>query len=75
MTPRERVLRVLLRILACPYRYTKRDLADHFGYSKDSIDEDIQAIKAKTKGENYTGLRKSPHPTFHFCIAIKLVIS
>ena len=46
MTPRERVIQVLLRILARPYRYTKRDLAEHFGYSKDTIDEDIQAIKA-----------------------------
>ena len=44
MTPRERVLKVLLRILAHPYRFTKRDLAKHFGKSKDAIKEDIEAI-------------------------------
>lgn len=44
MTPRERVLRVLLRILAHPYRFTKRDLADHFEMSKDAIKEDLEAI-------------------------------
>ena len=44
MTPRERVLKVLLRILAHPYRFTKRDLAVHFEMSKDAIKEDIQAI-------------------------------
>jgi len=45
MTPRERVVKVLLHVLARPYRYTKRDLANYFGYSKDAINEDIQAIK------------------------------
>ena len=44
MTPRERVLRVLLRILAHPYRFTKRDLAEHFDMSKDAIKEDIEAM-------------------------------
>lgn len=45
MTPRERVIRVLLRILAHPYRYTKRDLAQYFGMSKDALKEDISAIR------------------------------
>lgn len=45
MTPRERVLRVLLRILSHPYRFTKRDLAEHFDVSKDTIIDDINAIK------------------------------
>ena len=46
MTPRERVLRVLLRLLAYPYRYTRRDLWEHFEVGKDAIDDDILAIKA-----------------------------
>jgi len=46
MLPRERVLKVLLRILARPYRYTRRDLWKHFRVSKSAIDEDILAIKA-----------------------------
>jgi predicted DNA-binding transcriptional regulator YafY len=45
MTPRERAIRVLLRILSHPYRYTKRDLAEHFEVSKDTIKEDIIAIQ------------------------------
>jgi len=44
MTPRERVLKVLLRILAHPYRFTKRALADHFEVSKDTIKDDIKAM-------------------------------
>ena len=44
MKPRERTIRVLLRILANPYRYTKRDLADHFNMSKDAISEYIDAL-------------------------------
>lgn len=45
-TPRERVLKVLLRILSRPYVYTRRDLAKYFEISRDAIDEDIAAIKA-----------------------------
>lgn len=45
MTPRERVIRVLLRILSHPYRFTKRDLAEHFDVSKDTIKDNIIAIK------------------------------
>ncbi len=46
MTPRERVIQVLLRILLHPYKFTRRDLAKHFEVSKDTIDEDIEAIMA-----------------------------
>ncbi|MCB9053570.1 MAG: WYL domain-containing protein [Lewinellaceae bacterium] len=45
MTPRERVIKVLLRILSYPYRYTRRDLAQYFGVSKDAINEDIAAFR------------------------------
>lgn len=51
MTPRERVIRVLLRILANPYRYTRRDLANYFKVSKDAMDEYVQAIQGA--GLNY----------------------
>lgn len=46
MKPRERVIRVLLRLLAHPYRHTRRDLWEYFDVSKDAIDKDILAIKA-----------------------------
>ena len=45
MTPRERVIRVLLRVLANPYRYTRRNLKAHFGVSLDTIKSDIQEIR------------------------------
>ncbi len=44
MLARERNILVLLRILAYPYRYTKKELAKHFEVSKDTIKDDIQAI-------------------------------
>lgn len=43
--PRERVLMVLLRILAHPYRFTKRDLAERYKMSKDAITEDLEAMR------------------------------
>lgn len=45
MTPRERVIRVLLKILSHPYRYTRRDLTKDFECSKKKINEDIKAIQ------------------------------
>ncbi len=45
MKPRERVIQLLLRILAHPYRFTRRDLAQYFGVSQDTIKEDLQAIR------------------------------
>lgn len=46
MKPRERVLRVLLLLLSRPYRYTRKELCDHFNIGKDGIDDDITAIRA-----------------------------
>ena len=60
MTPRERVIRVLLRILANPYQYSRRELATYFDWSKDTIDEDIQAIK--NAGVNFVQKKKGKHP-------------
>lgn len=45
MTPRERIIRLLLRILANPYTHTKKDLAKYFNKSTDRIKEDIQILK------------------------------
>ncbi len=46
MTARERTLRILVKILAHPYRFTRQDLADEFneGYV-DAISGDIKALK------------------------------
>ena len=46
MKPKERVLHVLLRILNNPGRYTRKQLAEQFGCSKDAIREDEKAINS-----------------------------
>lgn len=45
MTPRERIIKLLLRLLSQPYRFTKKQLATEYGVSRDAISEDFQAIK------------------------------
>ena len=45
MKPRERTLLMLLRILSAPYRYTRRDLEQHFGLSKDAVEEYLGVFK------------------------------
>lgn len=45
MKPRERCVRILLRILAHPYTFTRKELADHFGMSKDAVTECIEVFK------------------------------
>ncbi len=46
MTPRERCVRVLLRILSSPYRFTLQDLASHFEQPTiEGIKEDIRQIR------------------------------
>lgn len=44
MNPRERILKVLLYILNNPGRYTRREIAEHFGVAPDIIDKDTQVI-------------------------------
>lgn len=46
MTPRERIIRLVLRILAHPYQFTKRELADYFGETKERIKGDVKILKA-----------------------------
>ncbi len=69
MKPRERVIRVLLRILAHPYRFTRRELAQHFGVSLDAVKDDINAIRntgltVDTKPESQYRLAVLPDRTF-----------
>lgn len=45
MTARERTISILVRIVGQPYRFTKTELAQLYGKSKDSIKDDINAIK------------------------------
>ena len=45
MQPRERIIRLLLKILAHPYRFSKKDLAIDFKKSEDRIKEDLQILK------------------------------
>lgn len=60
MTARERTIRVMLRILANPYQYSRKELAKHFDCSRDSIDDDIKAIK--DADINFRQLKKGKHP-------------
>ncbi len=43
--PRTRIVRLLLRIVANPGRFTRRELAEHFEVSKRNIDGDIKILK------------------------------
>lgn len=46
MTPRERILRIVMRLLAHPYRFTRKDLADEFNEGKiEAINGDIRELK------------------------------
>ncbi len=43
--PRERVVRLLLRILSRPYRLTRKALAHEFNVSLDTIKKDIEILR------------------------------
>lgn len=45
MKPREKCVRILLRILAHPYTFTRKELAVHFDISKDAVTECIEVFK------------------------------
>ncbi|GJM36445.1 MAG: hypothetical protein DHS20C18_54460 [Saprospiraceae bacterium] len=46
MTARERILRILVKLLAHPYRFTRRDLADEFNDGGiDAINGDVEELK------------------------------
>ncbi|MCB9081599.1 MAG: WYL domain-containing transcriptional regulator [Lewinellaceae bacterium] len=46
MSARERIICLLVRLLNHPYRFTRQDLAAHFGVHKDSISDDIDLLRA-----------------------------
>jgi predicted DNA-binding transcriptional regulator YafY len=46
MTPKERTIQILLRLLSAPYRYTRRDLEDDFGVKKDALEEYFKAFRS-----------------------------
>jgi len=46
MNPRERILKVLLRILNNPRKYTRQQLADYFNENKKVIGTDIDIINS-----------------------------
>ncbi|MFT4762860.1 MAG: putative DNA-binding transcriptional regulator YafY [Paraglaciecola sp.] len=45
MQARERIVRLLLRILTNPYQYSQKDLAKYFDFHSDQIKKDIQILK------------------------------
>lgn len=46
MNPRKRILKLLLRVLNNPRRYTRQQLADYFGQTKAAIGSDIDIINS-----------------------------
>lgn len=52
---RERIIRLLLKLLSQPGQFTRRDLAKKFGCSKNTIDDDIKIIEAVGLGFNQNG--------------------
>ena len=45
MRPRERVLRIVILILGQPYRFTRRNLAERFNISKNTLDRDLRELE------------------------------
>ncbi len=45
MKPRERVIRILLKMLRYPFQFTKRQLAQEFNVSIDTVSEDFLSIR------------------------------
>lgn len=45
MTPREKIIKLLLRILAHPYRYNRKQLASYIGVDSSNINKYINALK------------------------------
>lgn len=46
MKPRERIIRILIKLIRNPYKFTRRDLADEFNEGKlGAIDGDVEALK------------------------------
>lgn len=42
---RQRIVRLLILVLSNPYKFKRKDLSKEFGVSKNTIDDDIKAIK------------------------------
>lgn len=59
MNPRERILKVLLRILNNPRQYTRQQLANHFNTTKDTIATDINTINTLAELKVY--YQEPPH--------------
>ncbi|MEM6318640.1 MAG: WYL domain-containing protein [Bacteroidota bacterium] len=61
MTPRELIIKVLLKILSNPNQVTKRDIANHINKSISAVEEYLEALEnvginliiEKKKGKNY----------------------
>ena len=64
MTPRERIIRILLKLLAHPYRYTRRDLANEFNQGNlEAINGDIRELKYAD-----IGLHQEEKPPYRLAI-------
>ncbi len=62
-TPRERIVCLLLMVLAQPYRYSRKDLAAHFQVHQDTIKSDLVALRG-------AGLEVNADYNNHYRLAI-----
>ena len=51
MIPRERIIRILIKLIRNPYKFTRKDLADEFNEGNiDAIDGDVKVLKNANVG-------------------------
>lgn len=64
MTPRERIIRILVKLLAHPYRFTRRDLAEEFNNG------DLEAINGDIRELRHAdiGLHQEEKPPYRLAI-------
>jgi len=64
MTPRERIIRILIKLIRNPYKLTRKDLADEFNEGNiGAIDGDIKELKNAN-----VGFEQEPKPPYRMAI-------
>ena len=57
-TPSQRIVRLLLRLLRQPYRYTRRELEEAYGISENTFLRDVQVLRAAGVDVQVDGLHR-----------------
>jgi len=64
MKPRERIIRILIKLIRNPYKFTRKNLADEFNEGKlGAIDGDVEALKNAN-----VGFDQEPKPPYRMAI-------